>query len=410
MKKKKILIVLMIVTSSIMIGCTNKISNEDKVIDSLVIDEDAKETANSNNKINITKIATSENLLKFETGAILRSDEKLIDIEFSTSSEIDDISSVQFKKPYISSLSIGTITDEIENNRNVVIWENKDINGQLITEYTIAGGKFKILKDDKIYTLDEKYNLKGFTEYEKIIKDTNIDINRSQPTFDDNLENYLTDNNDKIIIDTLNDKYYEIDSKLLDNFKDRQQKILMAEDNKIYFSLTDIANKEVSILGYIENNKLTTFFDEDSEIKVRVTGDVIYGKNNILFSGYVEDDYGIWNYNIETKKLEKQVQLKYDYSYFKVSKDKNFIIISNQDNIFTQNYNISLARMDESLKISNIQELTNSILPNISSNKQLHVTGWSNSSNKFYVYNTHSKNVDSGFEVDDVYYEIYEVN
>ena len=136
----------------------------------------------------------------------------------------------------------------------------------------------------------------------------------------------------------------------------------------------------------------------------------VYSKNNILFSGYVEEDYGIWNYNIETKKLEKQLQLKYDYSYFKISKDKKFIIISNMDHIFTENNNISLARIDENLKISNIQELTNSILPKIGNDKWLQVTGWSDSGNKFHVSYTNYKNVDSGLEVDDVYYEIYEVN
>lgn len=129
MKKKKLLIWLMIITSSIIIGCTSKISNEDKVIDSVVIDEEAKDTANKNNKINITKIATTENLVGSKNVSILRSDGKLVHINFNEETEINDISTVQFKKQYISSLSIGTITDEIQNNRNVVTWENKDING-----------------------------------------------------------------------------------------------------------------------------------------------------------------------------------------------------------------------------------------------------------------------------------------
>ena len=183
----------------------------------------------------------------------------------------------------------------------------------------------------------------------------------------------------------------------------------MAEDNKIYVSLPDIANKEVSILGYIENNKLITFFDEDSEIKVKVTGDVVYSNNNILFSGYVEDSYGIWSYNIETKKLEKQIQLKYDYSYFKVSKDRNFIIISNMDTDSIENYSVSLARIDGDFKISNIQELTNSILSNRSSSNGISVIAWSNNGNKFYVSYVKTKKIDGGEKIDDVYYEIYEV-
>lgn len=410
MKKKKLLIWLMIITSSIIIGCTSKISNEDKVIDSVVIDEEAKDTANKNNKINITKIATTENLVGSKNVSILRSDGKLVHINFNEETEINDISTVQFKKQYISSLSIGTITDEIQNNRNVVTWENKDINGQLITEYMGVSEQIKVLKNDKVYELDENYNLKEATEYKKLIEDTNADINRFQLSYDENLEIYFTDNNDKIVvIDRLNDKYYEVDNKILDSFKNRQLNILMAEDNKLYVSLTDTANKEVSILGYIENNKLTTFFDENSEIKVRVTGDVVYSDNNMLFSGYVEDSYGIWSYNIETKKLEKQIQLKYDYSYFRISKDKNFIIISNMDTGYIENYNVSLARIDNNFKISNIQELTNSILPNRSSSNGISVISWSNNGNKFYVSYVKSKIVDGALKMDDIYYEIYEV-
>ena len=72
MKKKKLLIGLMIIISSIIIGCTSKISNEDKVIDSVVIDEESKETANSNKKINITRKATTEDMKENETTLILR--------------------------------------------------------------------------------------------------------------------------------------------------------------------------------------------------------------------------------------------------------------------------------------------------------------------------------------------------
>lgn len=413
MKNKKLLIVLMLITSSIMTSCTNKISSEDKVIDSVIIDEDAKSTENSNNKINITKIATTENLVGGRKGAILRSDEKLIGIQYSEyyGDGEDTIYQTQFPKLYIDTLSIGTITDEIKDNRNVVTWENKEINGQLLTGYMGTGEKVKILKDDKVYKLDENYNLKESKVYKKLIEETNGDINRFEQSYDENLDIYYMDNsNDKLwIIDTVNDKYYEINRKEIGNIENKRLNIIMEEGGKIYVSLVDTANEEVSILGYIENNKLTTFFDEDSEIKVRVTGDVVYSNNNILFSGYVEDSYGIWSYNIETKKLEKQIQLKYDYSYFKISKDRNFIVISNMDTDYIENYNVSLARIDNNFKISNIEELTNSILPDRSSSNGISVIAWSDNENKFYVSYVKTKKVDVGEKIDDVYYEIYEV-
>ena len=181
----------------------------------------------------------------------------------------------------------------------------------------------------------------------------------------------------------------------------------MAEGDKIYVSVTDTTYDTISTIGYIENNKLTTFFDGKSTVKVKLKGDVLYSNNNILFSGYVEDSYGIWSYNIESKKLEKQVELKSDYSYFQVSKDKSFIIITNTN--FLEDFSLSLARINDNLKISNIQELTNSILPNRSKNNGLSITGWSNNGNKFYVNYVKTKTVPGEEEIEDVYYEVYEV-
>ena len=136
MKNKKILIILILITSSLIIGCSNSISSEDKVIDSVVIDEDAKETANSNSVININKIAITENLID-KNGVILRDGERLIEIQYTEDFGEGEgtIYQSQFPKLYISSLSIGTITDEIQDNRNIVNWENKDINGRKTVDY-----------------------------------------------------------------------------------------------------------------------------------------------------------------------------------------------------------------------------------------------------------------------------------
>ncbi len=411
MKNKKILMVLILITSSLMIGCSNGISSEDKVIDSVVIDENAKSTVNSNNRINITKILTTENLNETRSGAMLREDEKLVEIQYNEDFEETKgtIYQSQFPKLYISNLAIGSITEKVVDNRNIVNWENKDINGQLLIEYMGFAENFKVLKNNKVYKTDSNYNLKEITAYKKLIEETNEDINRFEQSYDGNLDIYYMDNNNNKlgIIDTLNDKYYEINKRKLGNVENKRLNILMAEEGKIYVSLTDTANEAPSILGYIENNKLTTFFNEKSEIKIKVTGDVIYSNNNILFSGAVESDYGIWNYNIESKKLEKQLELKYLSSFFKVSKDKSYIIITNTNSY--GDFNISLARINGNLKISNIQELTNSILPNVRDDKWVTISGWSNNDSKFYVKYVESKSVDGEGKIDDIYYEVYEV-
>lgn len=412
MKMKKIFIVVIIInlcTSGI--GCSNNISNKDKVIESMVIDEDTRITANSNNNFNVTKILKTENLSGTRNGAMLRGDGKLIEFKFKEDFGEGEgaIYQSQFPKLYIDSINIGTITEKKEDGRNIINWESKEITGQLLIEYMGDGENFKVLKDNKVYILDDNCNLKEITAYKELIDKTNGDINRFEGSYDKNLDIYYMDNsNNKLgIVDTLNDKYYEINKKNIGNIENKRLDILTIEDDKIYISLTDTSNETPSIIGFIQNNKLTTFFDEESTIKVKVTGDVLYSNNNILFSGYVEDNYGIWNYNIESKKLEKQIELKYDYSYFKISKDKNFIVITNTNS--NGSFNISLARIDSSLKISNIKELTNSILSEISNDNWLTVKGWSGDEKNFYVQYVNSKNVDDALKIDDIYYEIYEV-
>ncbi|MBE6054554.1 MAG: hypothetical protein E7212_11775 [Clostridium sartagoforme] len=411
MRINKILLGLILVTLTTTVGCSTSVSKEDNVIDSIVIDEDVKETVNSNNVISIAKALTTENLNESRNGAMLTGEGKLIDLkvkeDFGESK--GTIYQSQFPKLYVENLSIGTITNEIKENRNIVNWEEKEIDGQVLIEYMGSADTFKILKDDKVYMLDSENKFKEITSYKKIIEKIKENINRFEISYDKNLDIYYLDNsNNKLgLIDTLNDKYYEINKNKIGNVENKRLNILTAEENKIYVSITDTENKAPSILGYIENNKLTTFFDEKTTIKVKVTGDVIYSNNNILFSGYVEDDYGIWNYNIGTKRLDKQLELEYTTSYFKVSRDKSFIIFTNTNSF--GKYNISIARINDNLQISNIQELTNSILPNISDEIYYSITGWSNNYNNFYVQYVISKTIDGVEKVDDVYYEIYEV-
>ena len=83
------------------------------------------------------------------------------------------------------------------------------------------------------------------------------------------------------------------------------------------------------------------------------------------------------------------------------------IIITNTDS--NGSFNISLARINDNFKISNNQELTNSILHDISADNWLSIIGWSNNGDKFYVSHIESKTVDGGMKIDDIYYEIYEV-
>lgn len=413
MINKKISILLISIASTILVSCSTKVLNEDKVIDTVVIDENAKETAKANDSFNVVKVKNTENLINEDQySEILMDNGKLIRIKYNLGDNQNEgtINQPQFPKSYIEGLEIGTITDEIDNNRNKISWDKKDIQGQLITGY-MDRHNIRILKDNKVYMLDDNYELKEIKAYEKLIKDKNGDLNRFDSSYDGKLDiHYFDDGNgiEKIVvIDPINDKYYEIKGDIINDFINKKLNILSIENEKIYVSILDSMSEADSIVGYIENNKLYTFFEIESAIEVKAGMDVIYSNNNILFSGYVEGDYGLWRYDIDKKELYKEANLKYTNNSSTLNRDKNLMVISSYDSYGKQH--ISLARVKQNLEISNIQDITDIIAPtkDIKLNRKF-LRGWVDS-NKFYVECGDYEMIDNEETLVDNYYEVYEL-
>ena len=167
MINKKISILLISIAATILVSCSTKVLNEDKVIDTVVIDENAKETAKVNDSFNVVKVKNTENLINEDQySEILMDNGKLIRIKYNLGDNQNEgtINQPQFPKSYIEGLEIGTITDEIDNNRNKISWDKKDIQGQLITGY-MDRHNVRILKDNKVYMLDDNYELKEIKAY-----------------------------------------------------------------------------------------------------------------------------------------------------------------------------------------------------------------------------------------------------
>lgn len=407
---KKIFIGLIIITLSTGVGCSNSISKENKVIDTVVIDENAKGTDKSNNNFNVEKLLTTENLSGNKNGAIIRKNDKLIEINYSSDygEGEETIYSTQFPKLYIDSLDIGTITDKKENDRNIVSWENKDISGQLIVDYKGFTENFRILKDDKVYMLDDNCETKEITAYKRLLEDTNGNIIRFQSSEDGKFDIYYFDKGNGIekiaIIDTIRDKYYELTGEVIDVIKNNSISVLTNEDDKIYI-LFD--NGTSTTIGYVEDNKFNTILDNKTGIDIWVQGGIVYSNNKILFSGFVEEKYGVWRYDLDTKELTKEVEVDYLYSFLKINKEKDIILI---ENIGVQDErNISIANINDNLEISNIKDFTNIILDNKNYSEGSSIKGWSNDGNKFYVQYINSNSSEGGLKIDDIYYEIYEV-
>lgn len=411
MRNKKISILLISIASTILVSCSTKVSNEDKVIDTVVIDENAKETAKENDSFDIIKLQKSENIMINKKYSYeLMENGKLLHFNYSENGYGSD---EQFPKLYLNSIEVGTITDETDNNRNKISWDKIDIEGQLLTDYWVRYNIYnvRILIDNKVYMLDDNYELKEIKAYEKLIKDKNGDLNRFDSSYDGKLDiHYFDDGNgiEKIVvIDPINDKYYEIKGDILNDFINKKLNILSIENEKIYVSILDSMSEADSIVGYIENNKLYNFFEIDSAIEIKAGMDVIYRNNNILFSGYVEGNYGLWRYDIDKKELYKEANLKHTNNFSTLNRDKNLMVISSYDSYGKQH--ISLARVKQNLEISNIQDITDIIAPtkDIKLNRKS-LRGWVDS-NKFYVECSDYEMIDNEETLVDNYYEVYEL-
>lgn len=141
-------------------------------------------------------------------------------------------------------------------------------------------------------------------------------------------------------------------------------------------------------------------------IDVKVIGGAIYSNGKILFSGYAEDKNGIWNYDINTKKLVKQIDVS-DGSLFNFSlnptKDKIMMTGGSyeEENIkFTMN----LASINENLELSNLT----SVVSSKNKNGIKSLAGWSDDGNEFYLYTSMQryKDVIGPMEIS---YEIYKI-
>lgn len=403
MINKKIFIGLIIIASFATVGCSKNISKENKVIDSVVIDEDAKGTANSTKNITVTKALTTENLSNNEKqGSIIMENGKLLYINYTEDGY--NKSTVQFPKLYISSIEIGTITDEVYEGRNIIKWDKKDIEGQLLTGY-MDRNNIRILKDNKVYMLDDNCELKEIKSYKRLLEETNGDLNRFDSSENKKLDIYSLDKGNgiekKYVIDTVNDNYYEISGNALEKIKEGYYKFISISDNKIYITIANKAKKEEKKLGYVENNEFYNILPDDMNIKI--SGGVGVYNDKILFSGYVEGENGIWSYDINKKNLVRVI-VSHDDRYFNIdiNNDNSMVAIAGRNENYPKDaFNLTM------LSISNKSEM--SILENISihqeSDEFIMPGGWSKDGKKFYlsIAKTGSDNkIES-------YYEVYEV-
>lgn len=365
--RKKLIILMMVITSLAFIGCDVKENNNSSGI--IIIDENAKETSANKESIDIKLFAKIRgandfygvDFTKFETLIIK---DKLFKPTVKIVYENEENQQPVHK---IISLRVGEITNEKDDeNFNIVKWEDKIIEGNLI-QGELSSDDLKIYSEGAVYKVNEDMSLKEIKAYENIKSEyLNYSGNVNSGRVD-----LLSDYTEIKLVDAEKDAYYEIENidKLID-LELYSYSVLGLEDGKIYLALIeknpngDAYGDRFLKLAYIENNKLVELFDKnDLEVKLQnkndlISNQVIIKNNKILFSGIIDKVNGIWNYDVITKKLTLEMEIKEDSnSFIYLSPDDKKIVIRNNEVSDNEDYSIYVANTNENLELNNITNI-----------------------------------------------------
>lgn len=421
--KRKLLLMLIIITISVVtISCSKKTSGiGDKTMTSVVIDEDTEKTTNSKNEIKVTLVAKTEKIDTAETrqdgvkqkrknnGIMTTINGKIVEYRFSEIDNEDKM--VEFPKLSLDELRIGTITDEKnEEGFNKISWENKNIKGRLITPYE-EEAEARILKNNKVYKIDINGELKEIGAYDNLVKEDGDNISGIMRFGGFDLYGVwdeLSKLEKVFVIDPEKNKSVTINGEVVYSMGGNGMTPLSIEGNKLYVGLYGDSGKEATPVGYIENNIYTEIVSTTDGIKMEISGDMIYSNGRILFSGFAENKYGVWNYDIENKKLIRVLDVGENTVFtLNLNKQKNKVIIDGYDDKSEiGKYSMSIGEIDENLEIS---KLTNFISVD-SHGIYKDFRGWSDDGREVYFYSAERK-VDGGeAKLGDGYYEVYRID
>lgn len=362
MKRKYLVLLIVIVTTIMPVGCS-KASKENVVLETekVVIDNNTKEKKNMD--FQIKKVAEIE--LPY-TGNIYR---------------IPYIKDNTIKLIYVNNNDINTeVSIGKLDNDNKVNWTYKNIDGKLYTNDSYNGiYSNKIKKDNKIYSINKEGGLEELVGYTKLIEEQGNLIYDSHDSYRNGTIDVVllgSDEDPKLaLVDIPNEKYYIIPKDLRHNDKDGGlREILGIEKDRIYVNYQylegyysddfDPAEEHdtKNTIGYIENNKFTKILSDDDGIEIDTRGEMLYENGRILFSGFAEGKNGIWNYDIDNKKLTNIVEVESGTFFeFHINENKDKVIISSLKPALEknekQNNTLSVANINDKLEITNITNI-----------------------------------------------------
>ncbi|WP_195430225.1 hypothetical protein [Clostridium sp. D46t1_190503_E9] len=394
MKKKYLALLIVISTTMVPVGCS-KVSSENVVLgtEKVVIDDNTKDKKNED--FQIKKVAEIENLEPGPNNSMLYVNENIIQLIY------------QYSGNGIGEVRIGKLDSD-----NKINWTNKNADCEIYKNFIYNGiYPTKIKKDSKVYTVNKEGDLEELAGYTKFIEEhgnlLNYHYSYRNGTIDEVFFGSDQDPN-LAIIDNQNEKYYVIPKELKRNDKEGAlSEVLGIDGDRMYVSYVyadidnsishevnkgddvDISNEVKITVGYIENNKFTKILSEDDGIKINHGGEMIYENGRILFSGLAEGKNGIWNYDIDNKKLTKIVDVDSGTFFeFHINENKDKVVISSMKAASKsdekQNNTLIIANINDKLELTNI---TN-IVTNTEERHYKGFAGWANDGETFYIKST----------------------
>ena len=221
MKKKYLVLLIVIVTTMIPIGCS-KGSSENVVLgtEKIIIDDNTKDKKNGDFQIKM--VAETEAIDPGTIYWMLGVKENVIQLIYQYPSDI------------IREVRVGKL-----DSNNKVNWTSKNLDGKIYTDNSYYGlYSTKIKNDNKVYNVNKDGELEELAGYTKLIKEQGnvLDTHTSYRNGTIDVADFGSREDPKsAVIDIPNEKYYVIPNELIANDKDGAlRQILGIEGDRIY--------------------------------------------------------------------------------------------------------------------------------------------------------------------------------
>ena len=323
--KRKFIVGILMALSIFSIGCESLETSRDKEV--IVIEENVVQTNNNKDKIGVNLISKVE--ISRETKEDREDENGNYKNYHFRNSLIESI----YNENYSSGLEIEKMrfgrvkTEKDSEGFNIIEWKDLEVTGRLVNEW--LSDDFRIVNDDKVYKLTEDGILKEIEGYRKVPKGKfNLMTQyRKSSNYESDIL-YFVDTSSLGIVDIKTNNYLEInDSEDYNQISKYRHNVISLDKDKVYLEYITKSEDGKSILniGYIQNNKFYNIFEnenfniesyyndhliEDMGGFIISVNETIIQNNKVLFAGIVNDVNGLWNYDMETKKLNLEMEFE----------------------------------------------------------------------------------------------------